>query len=516
MNTMFDEYIDQARAGWENVGLAVAVVKGEEILYARGFGRCQADQASRVDPDTLFQVGSTTKAFSAMALGMLADDGKIDWDDAVVEHLPDLQLKDPCLTPRVTIRDTLAHRSGIADDSCYPFLGIMSSDDTVGQLRYITPRAAFRDSFCYSNLMYAVAGKVIEAASGMSWSAFMQERMLAPLDMKRSGATLRGFWNAPDIAATFLGSAPAAGVGMHKALDANVAMPHGWDDNGNATVLPWRSYDNAAAAGALVSSAMDMANWLILNLKGGEFQGRRLIREDTLRELHATQNLRIDCDHFPFRQTGETYALGWRRAAYRGSSFLAHSGGIIGFPAYMAILPEHSIGIVVLSNGSRAARERLGVHKSGLHKAIVFGVVDRLLGVHSCDWNSEFLQRALVAERELEQQQEHLQRARLRSVPPSLALASYAGDYEDVEKHSGRVHVCCDSDALRLRFAGQGAYAARLRHWHGDMFRLHSEAGVADVIGPQFPRFAIDAHGKVVSMTAFDATFQKMTSEPCK
>ena len=504
-----EDHIQRVRGDWKNVGLAIAVVKGNEIVYAGGFGARQYGESSKVDCNTLFQVGSTTKAFTTAALAMLVEEGICRWDDPVVRYLPDFRLSDPWLTESLTLRDLVAHRGGIRD-SLPAFLGVMNAEDSIRQLRYLKPEARFRDSFCYSNLMYAVAGRVLEITTNTSWARFVREKLLLPLKMTRSLTSPLECWNSEHVTASFFGSARSERSSIYDARDPNVAMPHGWDMQGSTVVLPWQSYDNAAAAGSLVSSVSDMANWLILNVSEGRFGGRRLLSPGMMRTLHAPQNLH-SINQFPYEAETESYSMGWFRSEYAGNVQLEHGGGIIGFPAYMAVLPVQKIAIVILSNGSQEAREKLTLpFRLGLHKSIAFWVFDRLLNRSPCDWNREFLTRAKNEERELQQQEERFRAAQLPG-SPSLPLEKFVGGYQDRRDNSLRVDVRVDSDgALSLKFLGSGAYDAKLECWHHDLFRIRSKAGIADVFGLRFVTFKIDPMGRVESLTLFDTTLQRV------
>ncbi len=502
-----ESYLERTRADWNNVGVAVAVVQGSGIVCARGFGAKELGQTACIDADTLFQIGSTTKAFTTAALGILVDERKVRWDDPVTDYLPEFQLQDPWLTRNLTIRDVVAHRSGISV-TLYPFLSVMDSDQAIRQLRYVSPEARFRDSFLYNNLLYAVAGKVIEAASGMTWNRFIETRLLLPLRMNRSGTSPYDFWSARHVAPAIFGAAPAGCPRFNEARDGNVAMPHGWDENRSVVALPWQSYDNAAAAGSIVSSAADMAQWLVLHLNEGRFDDRQLLTRETARELHATQNLHAGANKFLFDEARESYAMGWWRTEYRGHAHLAHSGGIIGFPAYVALLPDRKMGVVVLSNGPKVANDEYTLEYL-FHKAIALWVFDRLLGAPSRAWNQELLARFQSAQCDAQTREVELGRSRLADAPPSLALAQYAGVFEDRSTHS-RLAVRVMNGTLMMSFTGEGAYAASLEPWHRDLFRLRSRAGVADALGVQFAAFAIDPAGQVTSMSALGATFSRV------
>jgi CubicO group peptidase (beta-lactamase class C family) len=503
-----DDFIEQRRNDWKTVGLAVAIVRDTQVIYARGFGDRQFGQPAKVDADTLFQVGSTTKAFTAAALGSLVDDKKLSWDDLLIQHLPGFRLRDPWLTENATIRDALAHRSGIIE-SIYPFLSIMDSQETVRRARYVAAKGLFRDSYCYSNLMYAVAGKVVESACGKSWRDYIRSRLLEPLSMTRSGTSPYEYWDAEHVTPAFLGNAPSHRRSTGDARDANVAMPHTCATDGGPVVLPWQSYDSAAPAGALVSSAADMANWLIVNVDAGRFQGRRILSERVLQELHATQNRHGGISAFPSDAAGAAYAMGWQKAQYRGHVILSHSGAMMGFHAYAALLPEEKIGIVVLGNGSLATCEQLSIHK-----VIAFRAFDHLLGLEPHGWNGELLDRAQGKQQTEKEREESLCRARLPDSAPSLSLDRYAGTYKDPIDIRQHVTVHVVNDSLELRFEGDGAFSAPLEHWHQDVFRLRPSPGIEPILGPMFVTFCVSPLATVASITAFDIPFQKIAPEP--
>jgi len=499
-----DHYIEEARIGWHGVGVAIAVVYNEAVIYTRGYGPREAGTPAQIDSDTLFQIGSTTKAFTTAALGMLVEEGRLGWDDPVIHYLPEFKLQDPWLTRTLTVRDAITHRSGIAD-SYYPFLAIMSAEEAIHQLRFRPAEAPFRDSYRYSNLMYAVAGKILEATSGTSWSDFIRQRILRPLEMNRSGTSPYEFWEPRYIAPTFLGYAAAARISAHQSREPNLAMPHCWNGTDSWMPIPWQSYDNAAAAGALISSVAEMGNWLALQLSQGYFAGRRLLRPETLRELQAPQNLHGGGNSSPALEGPETYAMGWQRAQYRGHTHLAHGGGMVGSPAYVALLPERKAGVVVLSNGSLDASEKLG-----LHKAIAFWIFDRLLSAPPRNWCEEFLTRTRSMQQEARAKEATLQSSRTHHLALHLPLQGYVGQYRDFFGHSPPVDICLDDGQLNINFVGTGAFRAYLEPWHQGLFRIRPAVSVADVLGPQFIRFSLNANGEVASFGAFEATFQRL------
>lgn len=505
-----DAVISKVHDSWRNIGIAVGVVANDELVYAHGFGSAQAGQTIAIGPDTLFQVGSTTKAVAAAALGILVDEGKLRWTDLISDYVPQFQLQDPHLTTLVTIEDALCHRTGVSDRSYLHALGIMSTDEAIRQLRYAPAELNFRDSYCYNNLMYAALGKVTEAVSGMSWGAWVRTRLLEPLNMVRTGTSPYQFWDSELVAPTFLGSAPAGVRGVHGARVSDLAMPHGFDAGGTALALPWRSYDSAAPAGSLISSVADMANWLIFNLNQGTFSNQQLLNRRTLAECHALHNARIDAAQYPFRAGTESYAFGWRRTEYHGLLHLSHGGGIVGSPAYVALLPSARLGVVALSNGSALARDDLGSWRLGPNKAIAFSVFDRILGLPARDWNRDFLAGAQAVRQSNEKREKDLTMQRAPRAPGTLPLEQYAGLYGKSDAYTGDLTVTEANGHLVLCFEGMGAYSAILDPWQGHQFRVLSHPGIADLVGIEFATFAADSSGKVGGLTIFSDSFRRI------
>lgn len=496
-----DAYVEQVRIDWQFPGVAVAVVEGDKVLYVKGFGVRQKGRAEKVDADTLFEIGSTSKAFTTAALGLLVDEGKLRWDDPVNDHVPAFRLRDPWLTSHVTVRDLVSHRTGIADPSWFA-LGIMNPDEAMALLRTAPEATQFRDSFLYSNLMFGVAQKVVEARSGKSWQDFVKNRLFGPLGMARSKTGVLDLWDSENATPTFMGSAPSGKADLALAKDGNVAMPHGIGANGAMVPMAWQTYDNAAGAGAVISSANDMAKWLMPHLNEGRANGATILRPETVTELHAQQNLR-GRSQFPFEGKHEGYALGWQTARYRDMDYVAHGGGVIGFPAYVATLPDRKIGVVVLGNGFQSVRDGYT-----LHKAIAFHVFDRLLKTPGRDWRAEALARSRATKAAIAKQDQDLLAAR-GAAPAAQPLDLYAGSYEDKAGGSGVVRVRVEGAGLRLAFEGKGAFSAGLEPWKPGLFRLRAEPSVGDVAGPQFVPFVIGPDGKVASMTLLGAILKR-------
>jgi CubicO group peptidase (beta-lactamase class C family) len=498
----FDGLIEGVRSDWAVPGLAVSVVRGDEAIYARGFGQRHLGETGVVDSKTLFQIGSTTKAFTTAAIGLLVDEERLSWDDRVIEYLASFRVRDPWVTRNLTIRDAIAHRAGLPH-SVYPFLGLMSSDEGIAQLAYAPETGRFRDSFVYNNLMYAVLGKVIESVTTVSWEALVKSRLLGPLDMERSDTTPFGIWERSHVTASYRGHATATDPVGRGCSDPNVAMPHGYAEDGSLIALPWQSYEVAAPAGAIVSCVDDLARWLCLQLNEGRYAGQALLAMPTVYELHRTQNIRAGPAEFPF--DGDSgYAMGWATATYRGRRLLWHGGGIIGFPAYVALLPDEKLGVAVLANGPQWP-----------HRALALSIFDSLLDESGPNWSEELRQRSQNAQRQRQETEERLHAARRKEDVRSFPFSAYCGVYEDIEGHSGPVSVSPREGRLILSFAGEGAYCAHLDHWHHELFRLRPVPGLPDVPdrhGIEFASFSIDPRGVVSTMRFLGASFQRVPS----
>ena len=485
-----DAYIRESMPDWDVPGLAVAVVYNDEVVFAEGFGVKELGRDDPVDAHTLFQIGSVTKSFAAGAIGALVDDGLVSWDDPVVKHLPWFRVRDPWVTREMTIRDLLSHRSGMPGDA-YPVLAVMDARQVAERLRLPENQAPLRQGFRYSNQAYGVAGLIVEAVTGTSWGDWVRERLLLPLEMHESGTSPYDVWDDPYVASTFLGVAPAGGVSIDDAPGRNVAMPHGVGRDGERRVLPWQSYDNMQAAGSVVSNVVDLANWMRMHVRQGLFNGEFVLEDSTVAEMHAPQVATEHTFAFADDHTG-AYGMGWTRATFHDHLYLFHGGGIFGFPAYVAMLPEIGAGVVVLANGSMWTPYYP-------HQEIAAWVFARLLGVEPRDWHGEIMTRTEIIHSQVEAALAAQDAARIPGTRPSLSLKDYAGTYEDAYG-SGPVTVVLSDGRLGLHFDGPGAFRGDMEHWHHDVFRLYFDGGDGQAYGSSFVTFTIGADGGIDRM----------------
>ena len=468
-------------------GMAVTIVENGEVTLARGYGVRRLGTSDPVDADTLFQLGSVGKAFTTAALAVLVDRGEIDWEDRVVDHLTWFQMYDPWVTREMTIRDLLVHRSGLglgAGDLLFVPRSSLSRADTVRRLRFIRPETSFRSGYAYDNILYVVAGQLIEEVSGQTWEEFVRDRVLRPAGMRTATASRvdrRAQVNRAWPHARRNG--PMHGVGDQVALD----------DSGQAEFDPELGA-NAAPAGGIAASANELGRWIAIQLARGAVPdgSERLFSEAVAREMW-TPRVHIPIQPVPepaaaATPTFSSYALGWNERDYRGHRLLMHTGAVFGAQAVLVLVPERSVGFAVAIN-CEDGEAALGV---------AYELLDHYLGMPYRDWSAAW--REVVRQRD-ERALGLLakQTSRRADVGPSLPLASYAGEYADA--WYGPVAIELRGETLTLDFRQTPGMTGELSHWQYDTFRV---AWRDPLIEPAYVTFALDADGRVerISMRA--------------
>lgn len=452
-------YVESSIAAARMPGAAIAVVRTGEPPIAQGFGVRRLGRPERVDSDTLFDIASLAKSFTAAAAGTLVDDKRIDWDDPVTRWLPQVQFADPWLTRNVTLADLLSHRTGLQSANTAWYLTGIGRPELLRRMRYLEPSAPFRTEQVYNNALYVVAGEALAAAAGISFEELVRRRLLAPLGM----------------AATRVGERPAA--------NGNIASPHAVMDGTHAPVA--QDHSDTAPAGGVDSTARDMTRWLRFQLGDGTFDGRRILATETLRRMHEPWVLiRTTPSMREARQVRffAGYGLGWNVMDYRGEPMIWHSGNANGMPSYMALLPARGIGVVVMLNSWIAPF---------LHGDIASRILDHYLGLPTRDYAGETLARTRAAEA----------RAAAAAAPPTfpssppLDLAFYAGRY--ASDLYGPISIRREAAGLVLKL-GEGE-EADLRPLGRDIFDLRWRDRVHSFRDTRLA-FALDAQGRVASL----------------
>jgi CubicO group peptidase (beta-lactamase class C family) len=444
-----DAFVAQSMALFGPPGMTVAVVEGGKTVVANGYGVRSIETGAPVDEHTAFPIGSETKAFTSAALAILVDQGKLKWDDRVVDRLPGFQMHDPYATAHMTVRDLLTHRSGLGlgeGDLLIVPSTTRSRADIVHALRYLKPVTGFREIFAYDNILYIVAGALIEAVSGESWERFVQKHIFAPAGMK-DAATEYDLHAANGIALHARTDGPIRGIGRQRVL------LHGLE--GGA----------AAPAGAINASALDMAAWMQVQLAHGKLpDGARLFSEAQAAEMWKPIVVVRD-DAFPaalaeLTPAFQDYGLGWFIESYHGHTVVEHTGAVLGAVAALYLIPEKNVGIAVMINSEDGAARR----------AVAFHLLDHYLGVPDQDWNNKLkrIVDRMVADGEKAMKAEPEQVHTDNKL--SLPLASYAGVYRD--PWYGTATVSRQSGRLRMRFDLTPGMEGPLTHVAGDTFRV--------------------------------------------
>jgi CubicO group peptidase (beta-lactamase class C family) len=456
-----DRLVEQARRDWEAPGVGVAIVHGDSVWLARGWGVRTLGTREAVDEHTIFAIGSTTKAFTSAAIGVLVDEGKVGWGDRAVDHLPGFRLHDPYATGAITIRDLLGHTSGLPRGDLLWYASGHDRSEILRRVRHLEPEWGFRERLGYQNIMYLAAGEIVREASGLSWDDFVRERFFRPLGMNRSGTS------------------PLELEGM-----ANVASPHVRID-GELRPVPYRNLDNVGPAGSINSSVREMAEWVRLHLREGRIGDTRIFSEEVHRELFTPYSV-IPMGAAQRQMYPEThlvaYAKAWVVADYRGLGLHWHNGGIDGMLAEVALIPELDLGIVVLAN--------LG--GGSFTPALLYGIMDLFIGPRDKDWSRLLLEAQREGEARAREAQDRTDASREAGTSPSLPLSGYAGRYDSALY--GDLVIRVVGGALRV---DRGPYVVgTAEHWHHDTFRVEWDD---PVIGRHFLTFTLGPQGGVTS-----------------
>src|SRR5690554_4463748 len=456
----FDEWLESSRVDWKIPGMAVGIVKDGQVIYAKGFGEKRLGGGETVDANTIFSIASVSKNITAAALGILVDEGKINWDDKITQHIPWFQMKDSWVTQELTIRDALTHRVGLGRilGNRLQFMTDSPRDSVLYQMRFMELEKPFRSEFVYNNVMYSLAGQIIEYTDGRTWDAFLKERLFAPLEM--NSATTR--------------------ISQFKDGD-NQAFPH-QEINGEIVPIARRNWDNAGPAGGVNASVNDLNKWMLLQLGvAGTYNGNLIISEQQMNEIHKPQMVRSQKDAMSAQGS---YGFGWSITDYKGKRVITHGGATDGFNTAMYLMPELELGIVVVGNVF-----------NNLGNAIAYQVMDEYLGGRNIDWSDRYLEgyknsynRALTARKKIDN-------ARIKKTKPSLELDAYVGKYHS--KGYGKVEVKKVGQDLVLYFWDTEGLEAKLEHWHFDTYRaLWKNPAQRE----EFMQFHLNKEGKVEAL----------------
>jgi len=454
-----EKFVIEQLAAWEVPGCAVTAVHNGKVVLESGWGHRNLESRLPVTPDTLFAIGSTTKAFTAATVGALVDEGLLEWDRPMRDYVPDVRLHDPVVTERLTVTDLLSHRSGLPRHDLI-WLGHpeRSRTEIVERLRFLPLSKDLREQFQYCNLGYMLAGHLVEVLSGVPWEDFLRSRLLTPLGMNRSNLSVDDMAADPDH---------ASGYERRQ---------------GTVVPVPARPIPALAPAGAINSCATDMARWLLAQLGGGRVEDTVVMSPDTVMRQRMPHMLIPEDPTFP-ASTRYAYGFGWAIGHYREHRIAHHNGGIDGYYTECMLLPDDGIGVTVLTNHP----------VGGMATAVAYRVLDELLGLDPLDWVAQFKPRyeaAIAGSREA--------RGARRVVPGAplpRPLDAYAGEYR--HQGYGTVTITAEGETLKPRF---GTLKLSLAHRHYETFDLEwHELGEQPHVLPLM--FLSDPDGDITALT---------------
>lgn len=427
----------EALKAWSVPGAAVVVVRGDEVLVLKGYGRKHLDRTDPITPDTAFPLASCTKAFTSAVIATLVDEGELGWDDPVRKHLGGFHLSEPHADALVSIRDLLTHRTGLGSHDLLWYRAPWSVSEQIRRAGALPLDYPFRSGFRYSSLMYAAAGRAAAARAKQPWEMLVKERLTGPLGMKGVCFTTKDV--PPESRAG----------GYHRG------------DGGKIEPMPAYEITEPNPAGSMSATPRDLATWLSFHLAGGKaVGGRRLVSEKNLAETRTPQNV--------VRLTGSTrrtnpdstqlsYAMGWLVYDHRGKRVVAHAGMIDGFRVQLTLLPDENLGFAVCAN----------LHQTRMNLAATNALIDLYCGLPAKDWNAYFLKVVAADADEKRAALEARNKARVAGLPSSLAAVDLAGEYENPAY--GTATVTAAGGKLVLAWSN---FRCPLEHFEGDTFRV--------------------------------------------
>ncbi|TKJ45959.1 penicillin-binding protein [Candidatus Aerophobetes bacterium Ae_b3b] len=437
---------------WNVPAVAVLIVKNDKVIFSEGFGYRNVEKKLKVTSNTIFGIGSVSKSFTVLALGMLADEKKLDFDQPVRNYLPTFRMYDDYLTGHITPRDMLSHRSGLPRHDLVWYNAGLTAEETTKRIKYLQLSYGFRERFQYNNLMYQASGCLVRKLTGETWEEFVKKRIFMPLGMKSSNFSIEELQKYPDYALPYSMNINSVKKFPEKLSDIDIKR------------IPFFKMTANGPAGSINSNLTDMAKCVRFHLAEGKVDGKQIIARETLLQMHAPQMV-IPLDSvFKFLIYDETptisYGLGWFIQPYRGHYMVNHGGNVPGFTSLVSFIPKEKIGVVVLTN----------MNGTSLTYVMTFNIFDRLLGLKPIDWGK----RLMTGEREnwekKKEAEAEAEKQHRKNTRPSHPLVDYAGHYR--HPAYGEIIIGKEGKRLNIKFRDR---TVPIEHYHYDTFRISDE-----------------------------------------
>jgi CubicO group peptidase (beta-lactamase class C family) len=478
----FDAYMEKTLKDWNAPGIGVAIVVGDRLVFAKGYGYRDYGKKLPFTPTTLHQIASNSKLFTAVAAGILVEEGKLTWDRPVRESVPTIQFYDDSLNSSITLHDMLSHRTGITRHDMIWYQATDTRKELFGKLKFMEPKAAPRTIFLYNNMMYAAAGYLIELQSGKPWEDFVRERIFGPLEMRSSMYSVAEMTKQKDF-----------GVGYTEKRDSFDLYP-----------IPY--YEDTAGmapAGAIISNLEDMSHWLIALMNGGKYKGNQVlppgVLKATLEPAIAMPNALGETRGW-WEILNESYGMGRMTSSYRGHLLAFHGGDLDGFHSQVSFMPQERIGVLVFV---------IGDHASTLYNIVSYNVYERMLGMNPTPWSERWLDVRLKGKKAGTEARGKAGADRVPDTKPSHALEDYAGEYE--HPAYGNLKIGLKDGQLQFDFH---KIALPMTHFHYDRFETPDD----ERYGKWSVNFATNPQGDVdkaaMSLDEAEAIFTRRPQAP--
>ena len=473
----FDSYMEQVLKDWNTPGIGVGIVVNDKLVFAKGYGYRDYEEKLPFTPTTLCQIASNSKLFTAVAAGMLVEEGKLSWDRPVREAVPSIQFYNDQLNNNVTLHDMLSHRTGVTRHDLIWFKSPFSRKDLFERLKYLEPQEPMRSTFLYNNLMFSAVGYIIELKSGKSWEEFVKERIFTPLEMSSTGYTISD---------------------MLKHEDHGVPFREKRDSFELYKIPYYEDTEGVAPAGAIISNIDELSHWLIALMNDGKYGGKQVLPSSVLK---ATLQPAIGLPNTLGEGLGywellnPDYGMGRQTASYRGRLITYHGGDLPGFHSQVSFLPNDKIGVIVFV---------ISDHSAPLYNVITYNVYERLLGMDQTPWSQRQLQLRLANKKAGTQARSKAGAERVANTKPSHELASYVGDYENAAY--GILKIGLKEQQLQFGFH---EFQFPLSHFHYDRFDTPDDE--------QYGRFSVnfrtnpqgDVDSGVISLDQAEVVFTR-------
>ena len=453
-----DVTINKILKDWNVPGAGVGIVVKDKLVFAKGYGFRNIEKKQPVTPNTLFQIASNTKLFTATSIGFLVEEGKLDWDKPIKQYVPQIQFYNDELNANVTIRDMLSHRTGISRHDNIWYKSDFTRQELFDRVKYLEPSLPLRQGYLYNNLMYAAAGSIVEHLSHQTWEAYVSDKIFKPLGMSHSMFITEDMIRQPDFMSPY-----------YEKRDTSLLLPYPY----------YTKMQGVGPCGSIISSITDLSNWVIAQMHAGKFNGKQVIPAGVIKETMQPASLTAAVPDKYFENLNSIYGMGRGTSSYKGHYRAQHGGAIGGIYSQISMMPADSIGIIVFTNGA---------HVSYLPGLIANTIYDKLLGLEATPWSDRALKDYLKNKATDKETRKKPDVDRVLNTKSSHSLADYVGRYEDAAY--GMMEIKEQSGELSFNYNNT---TLPLHHYHYDRFVSPDD----EIDGKWSLLFSTDAQGTI-------------------